>query len=550
VILADEGPEAASPAASRLQTDSSFAAYLAKLFIAKRGYSEGTVPEAQLLATMSDYILTKSDGFGFFILCIVDASRNATRHFGLDRARVKEIAAVCRKKYGGRVNGAKMPAMVEIVEVCNRVTPMDRQRVKPLVSRFRTLVAVYQVDLTERTVTSNFWSLTNARNRQIERALREPQLSGAALIPPPATVMPDMARRPVLTLVMLAILVAIFVGELQYAPPENGMTPSLSTVVALGGLMRDLVVQRHEWFRIFTGPLLHADAMHILFNGIAFFLSARALERLLGRAWLLALFFLGAIGGALMSLAINPPNMVSIGASGAIMCLIAAAWITSYRSPPGAVRVALQMRMLRMLIPSLIPLFAAGSGGGIDYGAHFGGAITGIAVGGAVLLTWPRDLAASRLLPVARVVAALSVLVFAFAGYEVYATQDTYRLAAGLIPNAMLPKTDADAAARADALVRDYPHDPRSHFYRALARMDTDAPGAERELRKALAEKDVLATEFKPEFEVELATYLAQTLVTEGRPDEARLAARPYCHSGPGGAVPEDLHTLGMCNGQ
>ena len=201
-----------------------------------------------------------------------------------------------------------------------------------------------------------------------------------------------MERPPVLTTVMLAILVAIFAGELAYAPPEAALTPSLTTLVALGGLMRDLVVQRHEWFRIFTGPLLHADLMHILFNGIAFFLSARALERLLGRLWLLTLFFLGAIGGSLMSMAINPPNIVGIGASGAIMCLIAAAWITSYRSPPGAMRSALQMRMMRMLIPSLLPLFLAGrNSGGIDYGAHLGGALTGFLVGGAVMLTWPRD---------------------------------------------------------------------------------------------------------------------------------------------------------------
>jgi membrane associated rhomboid family serine protease len=100
-----------------------------------------------------------------------------------------------------------------------------------------------------------------------------------------------MARPPVLTIIMLAILVAIFVGELEYAPPQAGMTPSLDTLVALGGLMRNLVVERHEWFRIFTAALLHADPMHILFNGIAFFFSARALERLLGRLWLLTLFF-------------------------------------------------------------------------------------------------------------------------------------------------------------------------------------------------------------------------------------------------------------------
>src|SRR5215831_20660322 len=106
------------------------------------------------------------------------------------------------------------------------------------------------------------------------------------------------------------------------------------------------------------------------------------------------------------------------------MCLIAAAFVTSYRSPPGSIRVRLQMRMMRMLIPSLIPLFAGHDAGGIDYGAHFGGAITGFLVGGAVLLTWPRDAAAPRLMPFARAVAVLSLLVFAGSGYEVYAMQE------------------------------------------------------------------------------------------------------------------------------
>jgi rhomboid protease GluP len=114
----------------------------------------------------------------------------------------------------------------------------------------------------------------------------------------------------------------------------------------------------------------------------------------------------------------------------------------------------------------------------------------------------------------------------------------------------MLPKTDADVAAQAEALVKAYPNDPRSHFYRALTLMDTDAPGAERELRKALAEKDVLEIEFKPEFEIEIVAYLAQTLITEGRAPEAKLEAKPYCHSGPGGTVPEDLRSLDVCAGQ
>src|SRR5262245_52223220 len=94
----------------------SFGRYLAKLLVSKQGYTEVAVPEAQLLATASDIVLTKSDGMTFSTVCIVDAEQDASRKFQLDRGAVVEIAKACKAKYCGTINGAKMPAQVEIIE--------------------------------------------------------------------------------------------------------------------------------------------------------------------------------------------------------------------------------------------------------------------------------------------------------------------------------------------------------------------------------------------------------------------------------------------------
>lgn len=218
---------------------------------------------------------------------------------------------------------------------------------------------------------------------------------------PPASFRPDDDRGfdvpashiPWLTLAILAVLIAVFAAEqlLAVRPGDRGMSPSIETLLALGGLNRMLISASGEWYRVFTAPLLHADIAHIACNGVALLLVGLFLERLIGRAWFLAVFLIGALGGSLLSLALNTPSVTSVGASGAIMALFAAGFTSSYHLPAGTkARKNIQARSLRVLVPSLLPL-ATGSGGAvIDYGAHIGGAVAGAAVAGLLLLTWPR----------------------------------------------------------------------------------------------------------------------------------------------------------------
>src|SRR5258708_10038483 len=66
-------------------------------------------------------------------------------------------------------------------------------------------------------------------------------------------------RIPFLSLALVLVLTAIFAAELKYGvEAPRGGTPSLRTLVALGGLSRELFLSGEGW-PLFTAPLLHAN---------------------------------------------------------------------------------------------------------------------------------------------------------------------------------------------------------------------------------------------------------------------------------------------------
>jgi membrane associated rhomboid family serine protease len=193
---------------------------------------------------------------------------------------------------------------------------------------------------------------------------------------------------PWLTLSILVVLIVIFL--LENASDPSALTPSVATLVAFGALSHKLVFSDGEWFRLFTAPLLHANFPHILGNGVALVLGGWILERLVGRLWFFAFFTVGALGGSLVSAAVNPVNQVSVGASGALMGMFAALFVSAFRFPFGtAARTSLVLNSLRILVPSLLPFFPAAGGGRIDYGAHVGGMLSGGIMALLLLMCWP-----------------------------------------------------------------------------------------------------------------------------------------------------------------
>jgi hypothetical protein len=199
-----------------------------------------------------------------------------------------------------------------------------------------------------------------------------------------------------------------------------------------------------------------------------------------------------------------------------------------------------------MLIPSLVPLTALGTGEGVDLASHVGGGVLGASIGLALfwrfaVTTRPR---AAEL--VGRALGLLGVALLAASAYGVRARYGRHALARFLIPERELPHGVEEIRADADRLVREYPRDPRARLFRALSAMDArDAELAEHQLRAALEDRPMLAS-FSPEFEARVRTFLTQTLLSQGKASAARDAAQPLCNQGPG-AVPEAWRQQGLC---
>src|SRR6266702_7143513 len=158
-----------------------FATYLAKQYMAKKGFAAGTVPETKALVSAADIVLTLSDGMRFEILCIVDREANPGKQFGLSRDAVEEIGKSCLK-YAGKVSGAQLPVTIQVMEVGPQVgASADRARLKRCRrgSIFsKALIFAWTVDTSAASVWTNapFNGLFVGR-RFIERLLREPRQS-------------------------------------------------------------------------------------------------------------------------------------------------------------------------------------------------------------------------------------------------------------------------------------------------------------------------------------------------------------------------------------
>jgi rhomboid protease GluP len=189
---------------------------------------------------------------------------------------------------------------------------------------------------------------------------------------------------------LLITLILIYIGEMIFVvvPSENIFTFSVPSLFAFGGLNQEIVIERNEWFRFFTAPLLHANFMHIFCNSIVLFFGGMILEEIVGPIWLLTIFFGGAFGGSLMSFEIGDAHMISVGASGGIMAILASAMILARKLPDKLTRSNAQSGVLRILLPALIPQI----GSNVDYLAHFVGAIVGTIIGLILYVAWSKDL--------------------------------------------------------------------------------------------------------------------------------------------------------------
>lgn len=128
-----------------------------------------------------------------------------------------------------------------------------------------------------------------------------------------------------------------------------------------------------EWYRLVTAAFLHAPGtfFHILLNMWALFILGPQLEAWLGRLRFTALYLLSALGGSVLAYLVAPPGVGGIGASGAIFGLFGATFVVARRLRLDTRWIAVLLG-LNLVITFTVPF--------IDWRAHIGGLVTGIAL--------------------------------------------------------------------------------------------------------------------------------------------------------------------------
>lgn len=140
---------------------------------------------------------------------------------------------------------------------------------------------------------------------------------------------------------------------------------------ALSFGMIPAAIAQGEWWRLLTSTVLHGGILHLLFNMYALYWLGPQLESMLGQMRFAALYVFSALGGSIASYWFSDLNTVSVGASGAIFGLITATIVIGreMRSDVSQLVVLLGLNVVIGFLQT-----------GIDWRAHFGGAVVGAAV--------------------------------------------------------------------------------------------------------------------------------------------------------------------------
>jgi len=170
-----------------------------------------------------------------------------------------------------------------------------------------------------------------------------------------------------------------------------------------GGLSALPVAEGGELYRIVTAGFLHAGAFHLLLNMFALYFLGTLLEPAIGTARFVAVYFVSLLAGSLGALLLSP-NDLTVGASGAVFGLMAAAFVMARRR--GIEDLASQIGLF--VVINLVFTFSVP---GISIGGHLGGLVGGGIA--ALVVAWFERGHARRPFPLEiGVLAALAIAAF------------------------------------------------------------------------------------------------------------------------------------------
>jgi rhomboid protease GluP len=183
------------------------------------------------------------------------------------------------------------------------------------------------------------------------------------------------AVRPLVTWTVVAVCVAVFVGEV--------VTGALFDVDVLlrWGANSGARVRDGEVWRVVTACLLHGNLLHLVMNATSLWPVGAVVERWIGRPAMIVVLFASGAGGHLAS-ALVGRSPVSVGISGAVFGLLGVLLVSSIRfrgQTTGGLKVRLSSWLFLLITNALLSLIPF-----VDVVAHGAGFVAGAVVGVAL----------------------------------------------------------------------------------------------------------------------------------------------------------------------
>src|ERR1700684_103195 len=170
------------------------------------------------------------------------------------------------------------------------------------------------------------------------------------------------------TALLLAVNILVYALTLQ----RSGAPAPSPDVLFRSGAIYSGALARHEYWRLVAYAFLHASMLHILTNMACLVWWGGPLERRIGTAYFLLIYFASVIAGAVTGIFTHTGFYFSVGASagisgilGALLCLTL---LRRIDLPASFFVINLG---LNVVIAFLAPR--------VDWGAHLGGLIAGMA---------------------------------------------------------------------------------------------------------------------------------------------------------------------------
>jgi membrane associated rhomboid family serine protease/uncharacterized RDD family membrane protein YckC/Tfp pilus assembly protein PilF len=300
----------------------------------------------------------------------------------LDEGHYKEARAILKQLDPGA--GSRLEDFVDLLE------HLDRQHYETAHALLRTMHAlcpegdpmVAQLDMIQNALwvgryDDAYAEIHRALRIEIDDRLKEiAQTQTSSRDVSPVTVNDQISAThafvtPVVTYLLIAVNALIFLLT-------TGQKPYV-----WGASYHELIIHGGEYYRLVSAMFLHANLEHVFFNMLALFMTGNMLERYIGHAKFLAIYFAGGLAGSITSAVMNT-NMASLGASGAVFAVFGAAFLFSRRYDTLLDEAA--RKQFRRAGGAILFNFINGirPGSGIDNLAHLGGLVGGVIVAALV----------------------------------------------------------------------------------------------------------------------------------------------------------------------